>query len=51
MNAMNDQYDAVIAALQQPDAYPEPAGSIEHQQTHISHLFLTKIMSTRSRSP
>ncbi len=51
MNAMNDQYDAVIAALQQPDAYPEPAGAIEHQQTHISHLFLIKDYVYKVKKP
>lgn len=37
---MND-YEAIIEALQHPGAYPERPSSIEHTQTHISHLFLT----------
>lgn len=38
---MNKAYDEVIAALERPEAYPECPASIEHLQTHISHLFLT----------
>ena len=37
---MND-YTGVIEALEQSGAYPERPASIEHLQTHISHLFLT----------
>ena len=34
-------YSVVIEALEQSGAYPERPASIEHLQTHISHLFLT----------
>lgn len=35
------EYDSVVAALLEPGAYPERPATIEHRQTHISHLFLT----------
>lgn len=37
--------DEIVRALQKPDAYPEDPSAgqgIEHRQTHISHVFLTK---------
>ena len=51
MTAASAQYDAVIAALERPDAYPEPPGAIEHMQTHISHLFLTRHFVYKVKKP
>jgi uncharacterized protein len=31
----------MLHALQNPRAYPEPVGEVQHRETHISHLFLT----------
>ncbi len=30
-----------LESLLQPASYPEPTGTVQHLQTHISHLFLT----------
>jgi len=38
---MTNNYDAVIAALANAEAYPEGPAALEHVQTHISHLLLT----------
>lgn len=44
-------YDAVIAALASADAYPERPASVEHIQTHISHLFLTPEFVYKVKKP
>ena len=35
------RYESIIAALQNPGAYPEGVDAVERVETHISHLFLT----------
>lgn len=46
-----NQYESVIQALEDPAAYPEPPGTIEHSQTHISHLFLTSSYVYKVKKP
>ena len=42
MPSANQSYDqtALIAALLQPKRYPHPVKTVEHLQTHISHVLL-----------
>ena len=35
------KYESIIAALQEPQAYPERVDAVERVETHISHLFMT----------
>jgi uncharacterized protein len=41
----------LLAVLQQPAAYPHPAGEIVHLETHISHLFLAGEYAYKLKKP
>src|SRR5262244_347032 len=38
--ARDDRYDEVVRALADPRFYPHRPETVEHVQTHISHVFL-----------
>ncbi|MCP5197486.1 MAG: AAA family ATPase [Gammaproteobacteria bacterium] len=42
MSTTSESFDqsTLIAALLQPDCYPQPVPTVEHVQTHISHVLL-----------
>jgi len=40
MDETPHQQARIVAALGRPDAYPRPPASVEHLETHISHVFL-----------
>jgi aminoglycoside phosphotransferase family enzyme/predicted kinase len=42
---------ALIAALQQPSRYPHPVTSVEHLQTHISHVLLAGDYAYKIKKP
>ncbi|MBI2856285.1 MAG: AAA family ATPase [Chloroflexi bacterium] len=42
---------ALVAALMQPDAYPERPQSVETVETHISHIFLTGDYAYKVKKP
>jgi aminoglycoside phosphotransferase family enzyme len=41
----------LVAALLNPEAYPEPTSRVEHIQTHISHVFLTDHFAYKVKKP
>ncbi len=41
----------LLAALQRPEAYPHPAGAIEHVETHISHVYLAGDYAYKLKKP
>lgn len=41
----------VLQALGRVETYPHPVESIEHLQTHISHIFLTGLMAYKLKKP
>ncbi len=41
----------LLAALQQPAAYPHPAGEVAHLETHISHVFLAGENAYKLKKP
>jgi hypothetical protein len=43
--------DLIIAALQQPTAYPHPADKVMHLETHISHVFLAGEYAYKLKKP
>lgn len=50
---MESQWDdaALMAALQQPDAYPHPAPAVQVIETHISRVFLAGDFAYKVRKP
>lgn len=42
---------ALLDCLLDPACYPEPTGSVEHLQTHISHIFLTDQYAYKIKKP
>ncbi|MFZ1640870.1 MAG: AAA family ATPase, partial [Candidatus Contendobacter sp.] len=53
MPAAHDPYDqtALIAALLQPEPYPHPVATVEHLQTHISHVLLAGAYAYKIKKP
>lgn len=53
MSAVNPPYDqtALIAALLQPERYPHPVTTVEHLQTHISHVLLAGDYAYKIKKP
>ena len=53
MSSVTDPYDqtALIAALLQPGRYPHPATTVEHLQTHISHVLLAGDYAYKIKKP
>ena len=49
-NEILDQ-TALIAALLQPDRYPHPVTTVEHLQTHISHVLLAGDYAYKIKKP
>lgn len=49
----NDPYDqtALIAALLQAERYPHPVTTVEHLQTHISHVLLAGAYAYKIKKP
>jgi aminoglycoside phosphotransferase family enzyme/predicted kinase len=49
----HDPYDqtALIAALLQPERYPHPVATVEHLQTHISHVLLAGDYAYKIKKP
>lgn len=41
----------ILKSLLKPEAYPEPAGSIELVQTHVSYIFLTDRYAYKIKKP
>lgn len=42
---------SLLAQLQDPTAYPHPAGAIEHVETHISHVFIAGDYAYKLKKP
>ncbi|MDG4552625.1 MAG: AAA family ATPase [Candidatus Contendobacter sp.] len=42
---------ALIAALRQPERYPHPVATVEHLQTHISHVLLAGDYAYKIKKP
>ncbi|MBS1222972.1 MAG: aminoglycoside phosphotransferase [Proteobacteria bacterium] len=53
MPSANQSYDqtALIAALLQPKRYPHPVKTVEHLQTHISHVLLAGDYAYKIKKP
>ncbi len=53
MQPANETLDqtALIAALLQPDRYPHPVDTVEHLQTHISHVLLAGDYAYKIKKP
>ena len=53
MQPANETLDqtALIAALSQPDRYPHPVTTVEHLQTHISHVLLAGDYAYKIKKP
>jgi aminoglycoside phosphotransferase family enzyme/predicted kinase len=49
----HDSHDqaALIAALRQPERYPHPVATVEHLQTHISHVLLAGDYAYKIKKP
>jgi aminoglycoside phosphotransferase family enzyme len=43
--------ERLVAALRRPQAYPHPADSVEHIETHISHVFLAGDYAYKVKKP
>ncbi|MDS4029526.1 MAG: AAA family ATPase [Candidatus Contendobacter sp.] len=53
MSSAHDPHDqaALIAALRQPARYPHPVATVEHLQTHISHVLLAGDYAYKIKKP
>jgi hypothetical protein len=51
VSMLDARYQQVLAALARPQAYPHPAASIEHLQTHISDVFLAGDYAYKLKKP
>ena len=53
MQSANSPYDqtVLIEALTRPECYPHPATTVEHLQTHISHILLAGAYAYKIKKP
>ena len=53
MPSAHEPYDqaVLIAALLQPGRYPHPVTTVEHLQTHISHVLLAGDYAYKIKKP
>src|SRR5579871_1746630 len=51
MNADAHEQDALVRWLQTPAAYAERPTSVEHIETHLSHVFLTDRFAYKLKKP